>query len=949
MVVNSIENFQTDEMSLEGVTIQLESSGSESIELARKTLVGRILWDKPLNKGAVKHMLIKAWGEDAEELRIMDMGVNVFIFYFLDKKKARSIMKKGPWNVMGHLVSLQYWIPEVSVYEINYDLVSFWVQMHGIPLEFMTTSNVSRIAGMIGEVKEVEDPKVEGVLLRSFMRVRVTVNVKKPLVTGFWVPRKDLPKTWVLVKYEKLQDFCYKMWCDQHRSSSQEDGEPSRPDLDKTEGTSGVPQNQESYSLPGKTQRDRFVSGEHVGWAVVADMVNVLNKTNVYPLQQPFPNPTETALSANLDGIHTLPVGGAGSSSKVAQQESAPNLIPPQPMFVDLKQGKVRPGLGPTSLQLLNVATEDIGLKQHMVILDCLRPTNRYDGPILTLVDIDKCRDAWMELELGRRNYKSRGKAPKEDDPTNPYTVEFPPEEEELESGVSIQKEEESQVIEGFNVSLSLKRDRNSDYAETEQGSAPAIIRELKALKRIHKPTMVFLMETRARKERVEMVVPSGVLLSSMAIQFLELEGTCGGGFLTSNLPMMVLGFEKDGLRPHPEPQMQLFRDWIYDAELIEMENKGCKYTWESNPRDGVVTKEKLDRALANWRWRQLFPHANVLALPPVSSDHSPLIIYPRPKDFSGKQFKFEAMWEEHPQCAETVDKGWNSAVNDSGEWGVCLSRVESCKKELISWHKVTFKRADEEIARLKDRLKFLHNSCDLPGGLEERLSIKDRIKELWKQEEIYWGQCSKVKWLNWGDRNSKFFHSSTIQRRSRNRLSRLRDANGEWVEGHQNISKLVLEHYSGLFTSEDVLSLMIRRAAESGALSERCKEVFNRASPNPVSTSIKIKKLLSECCIPPDTSGAPQSSNASAQQIQSRRPPPPRVGFTWVRRSGNGVAHSLAQYALRGDFFPASSSCWPSDIQSHMANDRQLASSYNLHRDLDFALAVLDVAHEPP
>ncbi|KAJ1393860.1 Ribonuclease H-like superfamily [Sesbania bispinosa] len=47
------------------------------------------------------------------------------------------------------------------------------------------------------------------------------------------------------------------------------------------------------------------------------------------------------------------------------------------------------------------------------------------------------------------------------------------------------------------------------------------------------------------------------------------------------------------------------------------------------------------------------------------------------------------------------------------------------------------------------------------------------------------------------------------------------------------------------------------------------------------------------------------------------------RVGFTWVRRSGNEVAHRLAEKALCGNIFPTCSSCWPPDIQTLMANDR--------------------------
>ena len=47
-----------------------------------------------------------------------------------------------------------------------------------------------------------------------------------------------------------------------------------------------------------------------------------------------------------------------------------------------------------------------------------------------------------------------------------------------------------------------------------------------------------------------------------------------------------------------------------------------------------------------------------------------------------------------------------------------------------------------------------------------DRISrIKKDIKRLWEQEEKYWGQCSRVKWLKWGDKNSKFFHALNIQR----------------------------------------------------------------------------------------------------------------------------------------------------------------------------------------
>lgn len=40
----------------------------------------------------------------------------------------------------------------------------------------------------------------------KFLRIRVRLDVRNPLVTGFWV----LPHIWIRFKYENLGLFCYK-------------------------------------------------------------------------------------------------------------------------------------------------------------------------------------------------------------------------------------------------------------------------------------------------------------------------------------------------------------------------------------------------------------------------------------------------------------------------------------------------------------------------------------------------------------------------------------------------------------------------------------------------------------------------------------------------------------------------------------------------------------------
>lgn len=60
----------------------------------------------------------------------------------------------------------------------------------------------------------------------------------------------------------------------------------------------------------------------------------------------------------------------------------------------------------------------------------------------------------------------------------------------------------------------------------------------------------------------------------------------------------MISQEEKEGTRPVDIRRMELFRNFLNVTKLMDTDLKGCNFTWVSNPRDGVITKEKLDRVL---------------------------------------------------------------------------------------------------------------------------------------------------------------------------------------------------------------------------------------------------------------------------------------------------------------------------------------------------------------
>ena len=78
-------------------------------------------------------------------------------------------------------------------------------------------------------------------------------------------------------------------------------------------------------------------------------------------------------------------------------------------------------------------------------------------------------------------------------------------------------------------------------------------------------------------------------------------------------------------------------------------------------------------------------------------------------------------------------------------------------------------------------------------------------------QEEIFWRQKPGVQWIKEGERNTKFFHRSTITHRNTNIIVKLKDQHGIERNTHEEMEKVLLQHFQKIAeeTSKDRYQFM--------------------------------------------------------------------------------------------------------------------------------------------
>ncbi|KAI9123409.1 hypothetical protein K1719_004709 [Acacia pycnantha] len=194
-----------------------------------------------------------------------------------------------------------------------------------------------------------------------------------------------------------------------------------------------------------------------------------------------------------------------------------------------------------------------------------------------------------------------------------------------------------------------------------------------------------------------------------------------------------------------------------------------------------------------------------VFHVDPVGSDHHALVIdccFSNEK--SPRVFRFEANWVTHEGFLQIVKEGWNengAALEDKVL--DLIRRLDSCRRRLERWSKQEFPNFRKLIGHLRHQLSICHEGYLNAANLKEAGDLVRQIELAWDKEEAYWWQRSRIAWLQCGDRNTRFFHSSVIQRRQRNKILRLKDERGVWLEDKREINASFSCFYRKLFSFE--------------------------------------------------------------------------------------------------------------------------------------------------
>lgn len=178
-----------------------------SLDNVKLCIVAKVMLQKKINTDAFRAVMISIW-KIHNATRIENAGDNVFVIQFRSFLENARVLADGPWTFDRALIILNSPNDFESINSLVFSHTQIWIQIHNVPFKYLTRDMAQNLGEIVGSVIEI-DCDENDVWTGPFMRLRVTIDINKPLRRGLKLRIDIADVVWCPIFYEKLPDFCH--------------------------------------------------------------------------------------------------------------------------------------------------------------------------------------------------------------------------------------------------------------------------------------------------------------------------------------------------------------------------------------------------------------------------------------------------------------------------------------------------------------------------------------------------------------------------------------------------------------------------------------------------------------------------------------------------------------------------------------------------------------------
>lgn len=170
-------------------------------------LMGRFVTDKNINFNAMQNVLAALW-RPKEGMEVYDIGGHRYSFVFYHMLDLQKVLDGGPWTFEQNLLVYHCLKDNEDPHLVSLNSMDIWVQVYDLPKEMVSDSILRSIGNYVGSFVKADPANISGGW-RMYMRVRVTMDISKPLKRRMKIKREGGDWSWINFKYERLSMFCF--------------------------------------------------------------------------------------------------------------------------------------------------------------------------------------------------------------------------------------------------------------------------------------------------------------------------------------------------------------------------------------------------------------------------------------------------------------------------------------------------------------------------------------------------------------------------------------------------------------------------------------------------------------------------------------------------------------------------------------------------------------------